>query len=170
MALRRVSVSAKLPFLEIGGEWEPDDAEQEAAWEMYIELITRTSVVELAPGEGILREALNSLYSLFATTRDILRRYGPSIAQSSKKDSLSFGHIAVAVLNGVLRPVLAKWHPRLQAYESTRPEGRSIVEHEREWPEEAELRAALDTTRLQLRAYAALLGEVTGAPNLIDAG
>lgn len=169
MPLRKFSVSAKLPFLEIGGEWEPDDAERKAAWEMYVELVTRISVVELGPDQGILREALNSLYSLFGTTRDILRKYGPSIAKPSEQGSPSFGYIAVAVLNQVLRPVLATWHPRLQAYESTRQESQSIVEHERAWQHADELRAALEATRVELLAYASLLGEVTGAPSLLDA-
>ena len=62
------------------------------------------SVAELRPGEGILREALTSLYSLFGTTRDILRKYRPDIARGKGKGNLSFGYIAVAVLNGALRP------------------------------------------------------------------
>jgi hypothetical protein len=169
MALRGFSVTAKLPFLEVGGEWEPNEDERKAAWEMYVELVTRISVVELGPAEGILREALSSLYSLFGTTRDILRRYGPAVAKPSKGGSLSFGFIAVAVLNGVLRPVLATWHPRLQVYESTRPEDRSIAEHEQAWPYAAELRTALETTRRALLAYASLLGEVAGVPSLLDA-
>jgi hypothetical protein len=60
---------------------------------MYVELITRISVVELKPGEGLLREALSSLYTLFDTTRMILRKYGPSVAQPKGKDKLSFGYL-----------------------------------------------------------------------------
>jgi hypothetical protein len=169
MALRKFSITAKLPFLEIEGVWEPNEAERKAAWEMYVELVTRISVVELGPTEGILREALSSLYSLFGTTRDILRRYGPTVAKPSDGGSLSFGFIAVAVLNGVLRPVLATWHPRLQAYENTRPGHQSISEYEQAWPQAAELRIVLETTRHALLAYASLLGEVAGAPSLLDA-
>jgi hypothetical protein len=43
--------------------------------------VTRIAVVSLGPDEGLLREALASLHSLFAITRDILRRYGPNIAE-----------------------------------------------------------------------------------------
>jgi hypothetical protein len=46
----------------------------------YIELVTRIAVVPLGPGGGLLRDALSNLYSLFPTTRDILRRYGPGVA------------------------------------------------------------------------------------------
>ncbi len=44
---------------------------------MYVELVTRITVVELKPDEGLLREALNSLYSLFDTTRQILENTDP---------------------------------------------------------------------------------------------
>ena len=78
-------------------------------------------------------EALSSLYTLFDTTRTILRKYGPSIAQPKGEDELSFGYLAVVILNVVLRPVLAKWHPVLLDYESTRSGSVSPLEHEREW-------------------------------------
>lgn len=54
--------------------------ERDAAWELYVEVVTRIAVVELKPGEGSLREALSSLSSPFATTRDILRKYGQRLA------------------------------------------------------------------------------------------
>lgn len=119
MPVRSLKVSLKLGLLDIGGEWQPDNAEENAAWEMYVELVTRISVAELKPDEGLLREALTSLYSLFGTTRDILRRYGPGITRGKDNGTISFGYIAVAVLNGALRPLLATWHPRLTAYEAT---------------------------------------------------
>ncbi len=169
MALKGLNVTVKLPFLEIGGDWEPNQAEQKAAWEMYVELITRISVIDLGPDEGLLREALSSLYSLFATTRDILRRYGPSVAKPSRRAELSFGYIAVVVLNRVLRPLLATWHPRLEEYEATRPDKTSKAEHERNWPQATELRAALTSTQTMLLEYASLLGEVSGAPSLLYA-
>jgi hypothetical protein len=51
--LTSVAVSLKLPFLgDFNGTWEPDETEQRAAWEMYVELVTRVSLVELQPGEG----------------------------------------------------------------------------------------------------------------------
>ena len=68
---KQIAVRLKLPFLgEISGTWEPGLAERDAAWELYIELITRVSVVDLGPDEGLVREALSSLYTLFGTTRE----------------------------------------------------------------------------------------------------
>ena len=62
MPLTKISVELSLPYLsKISGEWEPDENEREAAWELYVELITRVSVVNLGPEEGLLRESLSSL-------------------------------------------------------------------------------------------------------------
>ena len=83
MAVSKVSAKLGLPFGigEISGEWVPEDVERDAAWEMYVELITRVGVVKLGPDEGLVREALSSLYSLFDTTREILRCHGPAVAR-----------------------------------------------------------------------------------------
>ncbi len=170
--LTSVKVSLKLPYIGgVEGTWEPDESERNAAWEMYVELITRISVAELKPDEGLLREALSSLHTLFDTTRKILRKYGPSIAQPKGKGNgngnLSFGYLAVAVLNVVLRPVLAKWHPLLLDYETTKKSSVSRLEHEKQWDKNEELRRVLNEIRTVLIEYANLLAQVAGVPPLI---
>lgn len=166
--LTSIKVSLTLPYLGgIEGTWEPDETEQNASWEMYVELITRISIVELKPEEGLLREALTSFYSLFSTTRDILRKYGPAVARLSGKSDLSFGYIAVALLNSAIRPTLAKWHPLLLDYESTKPGDISIVEYERKWKYEMQLRQELNDVRTILIEYANLLAKVANVPSLI---
>lgn len=80
------------------------DAERRASWELYLELASRVSVVELDREQGLLREAISSLYSLFGTTRDILRRYGPEVAPPLQPGHVSFGVLAMTTLNRVLRP------------------------------------------------------------------
>jgi hypothetical protein len=169
MRLTSISVNLKLPFLgDISGEWQPDENERNAAWEMYVELVTRVSVVQLGPDEGLLREALSSLYSLFGTTREILRKYGPGIAKPKGNGKLSFGYLAVSVLNGALRPILAKWHPLLKDYEARKPAETSSVEWERRWDHAADLRQALEQIRGPLKAYAGLLAEVAQIPPLVE--
>ena len=169
MAVSKVSAKIGLPFGigEIAGDWVPEDVERDAAWEMYVELITRIGVVRLGPDEGLISEALSSLYSLFDTTREILRRHGPAVARPAPGASVSFGHLAIAVLNGALRPLLAKWHPLLVDHEAARPSGTSAVDWEREWDRHDELRAALDEVGRTLVAYAGLLGEVCDAKDLL---
>ena len=50
--LTSVAVSLKLPFLgDINGTWEPDEAEQRVAWEMYVELVTRVSLAHAMRNE-----------------------------------------------------------------------------------------------------------------------
>jgi hypothetical protein len=169
MKREEVTVSLNLPFGlgGISGKWAPDEAERKAAWEMYVELVTRISVEELEAGEGLLREALSSLYTLFGSTRDILRRYGPEVATPKRGHELSFGLIAVTVLNRALRPLLSRWHPELSDYESTRAPDTSALEHERRWDRQEELRRALADLRGTLRSYADLLADVAGVPSLV---
>lgn len=159
----QVSVKLSIPlFGEINGVWEPDDAERHAAWELYVELITRVTVVDIRPDEGLLREALTSVYTLFGSTREILRRYGPQVAPRRDRGRLSFGAVSVAILNGSLRPFLSRWHPLLTSYEATMPKDGDAVAHERAWDRGAELRAELADVRSSLASLAALLAEVAG--------
>jgi hypothetical protein len=163
MRLASVSVKLQLPYIGgIEGSWQPDERQRDAAWEMYVELITRIAVVELRPGEGLLREALASLYALFDATRTILRKYGPEVAKSKNEGQLSFGYLSVVVLNGVLRPLLAKWHPLLLDYETHRPKDVSVLEHEQAWPHTEALRTELNRAREALSDYADVLAEVAG--------
>jgi hypothetical protein len=145
--LKEVSVS--LPFGIGSAEWEADKTERRAAWSLYVELVTRIAVEPLAEEEGLLREALNSLYSLFGTTREILKEAGPDVGASHR----SVGGIAIAVLNRGLRPFLAKWHPRLQVWESKRPVDVSLSEHEQNWSDALELRKELEVLRGDLHKY-----------------
>ncbi len=166
--LTSIAVSLSLPYIGgIQGTWIPDESEQKAAWEMYVELVTRISIIELKPNEGLLREALSSLYSLFSTTRAILRQYGPTIAQPKENGDLSFGYLAVAILNTTLRPVLAKWHPLLLQYEEMKLDTISTVEHEDQWEDAPQLRQELNQVRTILIQYADLLATVAHVPSLI---
>jgi hypothetical protein len=167
VGLTSVNVSLNLGPVSLTGTWEPDERETEAAWEMYIELATRISTQPLKDGEGILREALTSLHDLFAITREILRRQGPTVARKKGNGSHSFAELAIYVLNYAVRPVLAKWHPLLEEYESSRPDGTSARTHEAEWERASELRGALEELRSALVDYANLLAAVAGVEPLI---
>ena len=152
------SVSVNLPFGMGGATWEADPTEQNAAWELYIELVTRIAVQSLDAEQGTVREALSSLYTLFGTTRDILRKAGPKVGASRE----SVGGIAIAVLNKGLRPFMSEWHPRLQVWEAQNTEGLSPHEHEKAWTEEPTLRAELAELRQELATYAHALAVISG--------
>jgi hypothetical protein len=154
--LKKVSVS--LPFGIGSAEWETDKAERKAAWSLYVELVTRVAIQPLETDQGLLREALTSLHSLFGTTREILKEAGPDIGASRN----SVGGIAIAVLNKGLRPFLAKWHPQLQAWEAKRPPTLSYKEHEKNWAEESTIYSDLDILRQELDRYANALAIIAG--------
>jgi hypothetical protein len=154
-----VKVGVKLPFLEISGEWEVNEIQRKAAWSLYVELMTRIAVQPLEMGrQAYAREALTSLYSLFPTTREILKEAGPEAGASSQ----SVGGIAIAVLNRGLRPFLSQWHPELQAWEAHRPPEVSPVVHEMNWLREPEFRAELETLQKGLDEYAHALATIAG--------
>ena len=75
------SVKIKIPWVG-EAEWNADPKERNAAWALYVELVTRVAVQALPANEGSLREVLTSLHSLFDSTREILREAGPDIGAS----------------------------------------------------------------------------------------
>lgn len=152
------SVTVSLPFGLGSATWEADDTERNAAWELYIELVTRIAVQILDHEQGTVREALSSLYSLFGSTRDILRKYGPGVGASHK----SVGGIAIEVLNVGLRPFMSKWHPLLQTWEAQKVSGLSPQEHEKAWEYEPQVRQELADLRKELEIYANALAEISG--------
>lgn len=154
--LKQVTVS--LPFGIGSASWEADPTERNAAWELYVELVTRVAVQSLHPQEGLVREAMNSLYSLFGSTREVLRKAGPGVGASHD----SVGGIAIAVLNNGLRPFLSKWHPLLQEWEEKKPNGTSPQAHEKDWDQEMTVRGELDALRGDLEQYANALAEIAG--------
>jgi hypothetical protein len=167
--LKSIDVSLKFPDLfEVSGTWEADESQQLAAWEIYVELVTRIAVVELRPGHGVLREALTSVHALFDITRGVLRKGGPDLARPRKRSALSLGMIAVDILNRALQPFLSKWHPLLQTWESTRPADKSPADHELAWARNGEMRTELQEIQVIMRAYADLLGTAAGVPSLIS--
>ena len=78
------------------------EADKKAAWDLYIELITRTTTQQLPAKYGDEQRALESVHEIFPLTRQIIKENGRKCIQFTK--------IAVIVLNQVLRPFTAKWH------------------------------------------------------------
>ncbi|MEM6436428.1 MAG: hypothetical protein AAF773_21660 [Cyanobacteria bacterium P01_D01_bin.115] len=155
------SVSVSLPFGIGSASWEADPTEQNAAWELYVELVTRVAVQSLSADHGTVREAMNSLYSLFGSTREILRKAGPKVGAAHD----SVGGIAIAVLNRGLRPFLSKWHPLLQSWEAKRAIEVSPQAHEKAWEQEPILRRELEALRGDLAAYSEALAKISGVEN-----
>lgn len=94
------SLSINTGFLSASIEFE--EADRNAAWDMYIELLTRVTTQHLAPDHGDEKTALTSVYSLFGLTREIIKKNGPRC--------VNFAKLAIVILNQVIRPFTAKWH------------------------------------------------------------
>jgi len=151
------SVKIMIPWVG-EAEWNADPKERNAAWALYVELVTRIAVQQLPANEGSLREALTSLHSLFDSTRQVLRAAGPDVGASIT----SVGGIAIAVLNRGLRPFLSRWHPALSDWESSREASVSPSQHERKWPEGDQFRSELTKLRANLESYAEALATIAG--------
>ncbi|NMD25331.1 MAG: hypothetical protein GYA65_14230, partial [Actinobacteria bacterium] len=165
---------AKITEVAIGqirGLVKPSDKERQAAFDLFIELASRTTTTPLTPTSGLIREALNSLYAMFAITREVLRTHGCDVANSRHDGNLTLAAIALRVLNEVIRPSLSTWHPELSSWEekrATEGAGTTSVEWERAWPQAAECRADLNALRAQIRAYIDSLAQIAGTPSLTD--
>jgi hypothetical protein len=140
-----------LGFLE--GEFAPRDFDRAAAWELYIELLTRVTTQHLPPEDGDEKTALDSVYALFPLTREILRKHGSGCGE--------FAKLAIPVLNQVIRPFTAEWHKRSLAGAFQKPQ------------DCAEFRAKLATLQTTLRNYTralAAMAEVEDLTTLESAG
>jgi hypothetical protein len=130
-----------------------NDARQ-VAWKLYIETVTRVSTQPLTDEEGFIREALTSLYGLFATTRDTLKASRPSVPVSGGQ---TVEHLAVTMLNHELRPFLSKWHPRLREFETAHPNS-----PESAWPDNIACRSELRDVQAHLVGFALGFARLAG--------
>ena len=124
------------------------DADKDAAWELYIEMLTRIVTQPLPSEAGDEETALDSVYSLFSITRQILRQHG--------RGTVNFSKVAVPVLNQVVRPFTAKWHKESLA---------SAFSHE---SKRKEFREELEALQEELRNYNRVLAEIAGVEDLTD--
>ena len=99
------SLKLNAGFLE--AEFSLEDGDREAAWKLYIELLTRITTQALPSDSGDEKTALASIHSLFKITRRVLKEQG--------KDCIEFTKLAITVLNQIVRPFTAKWHPKMLA-------------------------------------------------------
>ena len=105
------TVKAFLQYFKLGlsfGEaylkrkWKPNKSDGQAAWAMYVEMVTRVVTQPLPPNQGDETTALKSVHSLFETTREVLKEHG--------KECNEFPTIAVEILNQKVRPFTTQWH------------------------------------------------------------
>ena len=138
----------RLNVAGVGVEIEFNQDDQNAAWELYVEMLTRIVTQPLPSDVGDEQTALDSIYSLFATTREILHRRG--------RNAIQFSKVAIPVLNQVVRPFTAKWHRESLAGAFDDPDRCR------------EFRAELEELQEELRNYNRLLAHLAGVEDLTD--
>lgn len=156
--IKAVKMTVGLPFGLGNLEFEPNETEQRAAWILYVELMTRVPIQQIGPQDGLLREALDSMYVLFDVTRQVLREAGPDVVHGA--DSL--GPVALEVLNKGLRPFISKWHRKLLLHEQKCLPSTSPLEHELGWEFAEQMRTELIELQQGMRVYADALGKIAG--------
>ncbi len=142
--LEKVKFNLKVVDIELSFE----EVDKDAAWELYIEMLTRITTQALPSEEGDEQTALNSLHSLFRTTREILRQRG--------RKTIEFTKVAIPVLNQVVRPFTAKWHKESLA-------GAFGDEVKRK-----EFRDDLENLQEMLQNYNHILAYIAGVEDLTD--
>ena len=139
------SLKIKTPFLDM--QWEPKDEDKDAAWDLYVELITRVATQRLEPDEGDEAAALKSIHDLFPLTRSTIKRNG--------RHCINFTRIAVVILNQKVRPFTATWHRRIVSGAPTDAEKEAFREQ-------------LAQLQRDLRNYTRLLADLAEVEDLTD--
>ena len=91
---------------------------------------------------------MDSVYTLFPTTREILRKHG--------RDTIEFSKVAVPILNQIVRPFTTKWHRASLAKEFNDEKKRQ------------EFRIELEKLLNDLRKYNRMLAEIASIEDLTD--
>lgn len=127
-------------------EFSPQDPDRDAAWDLYVELLTRITTQHLQPEHGDEKTALKSIYALFDLTRETLKNRG--------RHCNEFAKIAIVVLNQIVRPFTAKWHKE------------SLAGAFKDQARCREFRSDLSALQQQLRQYTKMLADMAGVEDL----
>ena len=140
------SVRLNLKAVQLEASFQQSD--KDAAWDLYVEMLTRIVTQPLPFESGDEKASLESVYSLVPTTRDILRHHGRSAIQFSK--------VAVPVLNQIIRPFTAKWHKESLSGAFDDESKRRLFREE------------LAGLQAELRNYSRMLAEIASVEDLTD--
>ena len=140
--------SLKINVGILEAELSPKEEDRSAAWKMYIELLTRVTTQALPADSGNEETALESIHSLFETTRQVLKEQG--------QECIQFTKIAIVVLNQIVRPFTARWHPK------------SIAGDFDKQTECDDFRAELKVLQVELHKYSRALAHLAGVEDLTD--
>jgi len=136
----------KIPFLET--ELKFLDADKNAAWDLYVELLTRITTQPLPEADGDEKTALDSVFALFPLTRHVIKTNG--------RHCIQFTKIAIVVLNQIIRPFTARWHKLSLQGAFGNPEQCRIF------------RTELEELQVELKKYTRMLADMAGVEDLTE--
>jgi len=139
-------LKVKTPILEMN--WDPSDPDKNAAWDLYVELLTRITTQRLPDEYGSEKAALESVHRIFGLTRDTLKEHG--------RKAEHFTKVGIIVLNQIIRPFTTKWHS-LSEKGAFNEEARC-----------AEFRKELTNLQGQLIAYTRILAELADVEDMTE--
>ena len=142
--LEKIRLSPRGATVEVA--FKPSD--RDAAWELYIEMLTRIVTQPLPAESGDEKTALDSIHALFALTREILRRHG--------RGTIQFTKVAIPVLNQIVRPFTANWHKQ------------SLAGAFDDDDKLQEFRQELASLQEELRNYNRMLADIASVEDLTD--
>ena len=145
---RKVDLEIKINTVIFEAKISFTDKNKKAAWDMYVEMLTRITTQPLSDEHGDEKTALDSIYSLFPTTRQILKTYG--------KKTIEFTKVAIPILNQIIRPFNAKWH------------GKSLTGAFKNTEDCKNFRKELKVLQLELVKYQKILAEIAGVEDLTN--
>lgn len=145
---KREMASLRLGDRFLAMEFRPREEDKMAAWQLYVELLTR--IAPRFPNKEYSDEKaeLESINSILDITREILR--------SHSRDSMEFAKIAILAMNQVVRPFTSKWNPRSVEGAFAGSDGRRLFGEE------------LSVLTATLRKIARMLADMVGVDDLTN--
>ncbi len=137
--------SLKLSTGFVEGEFAAQDPDRDAAWDLYVELVTRIATQRL-PGEaGDEVAALRSIYDLWGIVRSTLKAH---------RGCTVFAKLTIPFFNQDVRPFTARWHKQSIAGALDTLSGKEAFRQE------------LESLRARLVAFTGLLSAIAGVEDI----
>lgn len=162
---RRPSID--VPFLGSSASWQPTPEDGAAAYELLVEILTRTATVDLVEDTGSDRAALTTMHQLADAFREILRKHGPKAAADRSGGAVSTARIAQHILKRKLQPLIMRWDPELARREGDMGAGTRFGPQEwGSWELHRQFREELRQLLLDLHEFVLVLGRAARVTDL----
>lgn len=159
----QLTIGVDLKIFKLTGKLT--DADRQAAWELYVELSTRTALVgkhddahALDFAGEVWAESLDSMHEFFGRARAIARSYPVGRIRDPRQQHL--GVVTHRLLSQVLRPFLERWQARYRWWWETRADpALEPFERQRAYPERDGLIRDWTVVRRALRGFQAHIAD-----------